>query len=280
MGLEYFLELVDHKHRHGSNLRKYHAHWQRDTNTNQNFFYWLDHGDGKDLDLVDECSRARLEQMQVRYLSREERLNYLVRVDAEGLLVWAKNGERVWTKDELYKDSEQYIDLAFHHARGPAKLKYVNANIIFNQLMRRSLQKGHKWIFVCDRAFRLYIGYKQAGAFQHSSFLHGSRVLAAGQIKVKRGQLRRLSPLSGHYRCKTANFRAFVDSLRENGVDMSRLSISRSYAILVGLEAYAHTKHTVQAAGRAVEGQKERLLHLHPDRMKEEQQRDQPAKSR
>ncbi|RMZ85916.1 hypothetical protein DV736_g6531, partial [Chaetothyriales sp. CBS 134916] len=272
--------------------------------------------------------------MQVRYLSREERLSYLVRVDAEGLLVWAKNGERVWTKDELFKDSllgivpvtdptpmfrynvptraksdpeeddgeeqeqeqdddddddndsssweshhpsraimrgdsgEQYIDLAFHQARGLAKLKYVNANIISNQLMRHSTQKAHKWIFVCDRSFRLYIGYKQAGAFQHSSFLHGSRVLAAGQIKVKRGQLRRLSPLSGHNRCKTANFRAFVDSLRENRVDLSRLSISRSYAILVGLEAYVHTKQTVKAGSRAVEYQKERLLH--PDRLKEE----------
>lgn len=46
-----------------------------------------------------------------------------------------------------------------------------------------------------DASFRLYIGYKQSGAFQHSSFLHGARILAAGQIKVKRGQLRRLSPL-------------------------------------------------------------------------------------
>ena len=30
-------------------------------------------------------------------------------MDKEGLLVWAKNGERVWTKDELYKDSMKGI---------------------------------------------------------------------------------------------------------------------------------------------------------------------------
>jgi hypothetical protein len=73
-------------------------------NEDASFFYWLDQGGGKDLDLP-ECSRKRLDSMQVRYLSREERLKYLVKVDEQGLLVWAKNGELVWTKDELYRDS-------------------------------------------------------------------------------------------------------------------------------------------------------------------------------
>ena len=201
MDLQYFLELVDQKHRHGSNLRKYHAHWQQ-ADTRQNFFYWLDQGDGKDLDL-EECSRERLNKMQVRYLSRDERQNYMVKIDPEGMLIWAKNGERVWTKDELFKDSihgivptndstprwqynvrpenesssdsdvdsndkleetnqadegERYIDEEFHRARGPAKLKYVSAGVVFNHMMRQSLKKGHKWIFVSDRSFNLYIG--------------------------------------------------------------------------------------------------------------------------
>jgi hypothetical protein len=65
-------------------------------------------------------------------------------------------------------------------------------------MIRTSLKKGHKWIFVADTSFKLYIGYKQSGAFQHSSFLHGARILAAGLIKIKDGQLRKLSPLSGH----------------------------------------------------------------------------------
>ena len=70
--------------------------------------YWLDEGDGKEFELS-ECSKGRLDREQVRYLSREERLNYLVSVDKDGLLAWAKNGEKVWTKDELYKDSIQGI---------------------------------------------------------------------------------------------------------------------------------------------------------------------------
>jgi hypothetical protein len=52
-----------------------------------------------------------------------------------------------------------------------------------------------------DTSFRLYVGYKQSGAFQHSSFLHGSRIAAAGIIKIKHGQLRKLSPLRYIHPC-------------------------------------------------------------------------------
>lgn len=38
MGIEYFLEMVDHRHRYGSNLRRYHVEWKK-SGTNENFFY-------------------------------------------------------------------------------------------------------------------------------------------------------------------------------------------------------------------------------------------------
>lgn len=310
----------------GSNLRKYHAYWQQQ-DTTENFFYWIDHGAGKDLDL-EECSRQRLDTQQVRYLSREERLNYLVEVDPEGQLRWAKNGEKVWTKDELFKDSlngivpandptpafkdnvtprdpshhpseeysssdcslsdtsesdsskpdttapdegANYINEDFHRARGPAKLKYVSSGVVFNHMIRKSLQKGHKWIFVCDTQLRLYVGYKQTGAFQHSSFLHGSRILAAGQIKIKDGQLRRLSPLSGHYRPQAANFRTFVQSLTDSGVDMSHVSISRSYAVLVGLEVYVKGRRKVKSAEKKAVYQKDKIMD--PEKVREEEEK-------
>jgi len=320
MDLQYFLEMVDHKHRYGSSLRKYHAVWKRDTDTDQNFFYWLDYGDGKDVEL-EECSRKRLDTEQVRYLSREERLQYLVKVDKDGKLIWAKNGDYVWTKDELYRDSvkgivptsdstpewshniktkyhddtssdsnssdeedageeksgvegERYVNEDFHRARGPAKLKHISTAGVFNHMIRQSLKKGHKWIFVSDTSFRLYIGYKQSGAFQHSSFLNGSRILAAGVIKVKHGQLRRLSPLSGHYRPSAASFRAFVHSLEEAGADMSRVSISKSYAILIGLESYVKTQSKVKNAENAVGHQVDKVVRPEKIKAEEEAQQD------
>jgi hypothetical protein len=103
MDIQYFLEMVDQKHRYGSSLRKYHKYWNSQP-TSQNFFYWLDHGEGRDVEL-EECDRARLEREQVRYLSREERQRYLVKIDEDGKLRWAKNGEKVWTRDDLFRDS-------------------------------------------------------------------------------------------------------------------------------------------------------------------------------
>lgn len=312
MGLEYFLEMVDQKHRYGSHLRKYHAYWKT-LDTDQSFFYWLDHGDGLHMDMP-ECSRKKLDKEQVRYLSREERLNYMVKIDEKGLLRWAKNGDLIWTKDELYKDSikgivrtsekipeykynvpppgaessgssedegealadkendddNRYVNEDFHRAQGPEKLKHVSAAVLFNHMIRTSMKKGHKWIFVADISFNLYIGYKQSGAFQHSSFMHGSRISSAGVIKVKHGQLRSLAPLSGHYRPPADNFKSFVHSLEEEGCDMSRVNIGKSYAILIGMEKYTKSKNKFEGALSSINHGKDRLLY--PEKVKAEEE--------
>lgn len=244
MDLQYFLEMVDLKHRYGSNLRTYHQEWKK-ADTNENFFYWLDHGEGRLID-CQGCSRERLEKERVRYLSREERLNYLVKINKDGRLCWAKNGMLIDTtvkyKDSIHgivptedstpayapapvedggysdghsssdasstsdSDSEsqdraanKYITPEFDNARGLKKIRHVSAATIFNKMLRGSVTKN-TWIFVADTSFRLYVGIKQSGAFQHSSFLHGARISAAGSIKIKNGRLTKLSPLSGHYR--------------------------------------------------------------------------------
>jgi hypothetical protein len=303
MGLQYFLEMVDLKHRYGSNLRQYHEEWKR-ADTNENFFYWLDYGDGRNIELA-TCPRERLDREQVRYLSREERQNYLVKVDSEGRLCWAKNGVRIDTTEQ-WKDSingivpvdddtpafapsiesqsqsngstasentsseaseseleaaraAKYATPSLDDAKGLRKVKHVSAATIFNKLLRKSVRKN-TWIFVADTSFRLYVGIKASGSFQHSSFLQGSRISAAGLIKIKNGRLTSLSPLSGHYRPPASSFRAFVHGLRDQGVDMHRVSISKSYAVLVGLEAYTKTRAKGREALRRATRHKERLL--------------------
>lgn len=72
--------------------------WKKST-THENFFYWLDYGGGKDISL-EACSRERLDKEQVRYLGREERMDYLVMADGEGKLCWKKNGDRIDTTTE------------------------------------------------------------------------------------------------------------------------------------------------------------------------------------
>lgn len=340
MGLQYFLEMVDQKHRYGSNLRTYHEEWKK-ADTKEPFFYWLDYGEGKNLDMT-ACPRERLDREQVRYLSREERQYYLVQVDSEGRLCWAKNGERIDTS-EKFRDSihgivpiddptpafqpkithpdqptlfpgdtpstpsttsptssthpdssptssstadsqasesareadraAKYASPGFTDEKGYKKVTHLSASTILNTLLRKSVRKN-TWIFVADTSFRLYIGIKDSGAFQHSSFVQGSRISSAGLVKIKNGRLTSLSPLSGHYRPPASNFRAFVCSLREEGVDMSRVSISKSYAVLVGLEMYVRTRQRGKRLLERAARKRDQVVHPEEAARREEDARD------
>ena len=275
MDLSYFLEMVDVHHRYGSNLRKYHAEWKR-RGTRENFFYWLDHGEGKELSL-EYCPRERLDSMRVRYLSREERLNYLTMVDGQGRLCWKKNGIRIDTsikwKDSVigivpvdsntptYSENDAAAGAPANPSSGSEggessgdeaskaekKVTEVPPEAILNRLVRKSSTKS-KWIFVADTSFNLYVGIKQSGAFQHSSFLHGSRISSAGLIKIRDGRIKLLQPRSGHYRPPASNFLAFIHAMRAKGVDMSATSVSASYAALIGIEGYMKGKTAINEA--------------------------------
>lgn len=101
--------MIDPHHRYGSSLKHYHTYWMKHTDNNDNFFQWLDEGEGLNVDLADQGRpRSRLDSEKVRYLTREQRANYLVKVGEDGLLRWAKNGEKIDTTTE-FKDSEEGI---------------------------------------------------------------------------------------------------------------------------------------------------------------------------
>ncbi|CAD6588490.1 MAG: hypothetical protein ASARMPRED_003577 [Alectoria sarmentosa] len=309
MDLSYFLELVDVKHRYGSNLRKYHQSW-KEAPTNENFFYWLDEGEGRGV-VLEKCSRERLESMQVRYLGREERRLYEVVVDKEGKLCWRKNWVRVDTS-EKWKDSIRGIvrvddptppwahrptpfrgssessgmssdeepdpttvpppdritnlkreepEVASPNLPNtPATPRHSSFHGLFHskspspKTEKQKRKQKQRWIFVADTNNNLYIGIKQAGAFQHSSFLRGSRISAAGLITVKDGQLRILQPRSGHYRTPSHNLRIFIKSLQGRGVDMSMTAVGGSYAAMVGIETYMKTKGRLKGLKEGLRG--------------------------
>lgn len=304
LDLRYFLELVDCKHRYGTNLQVYHEKWRR-SDTHDNFFNWLDYGEGKYLSLTG-CSREKLDRERIRYLSKEERKDYLVRVDNEGKLRWEKNDELITTSVEEYKDSIHGIvpkdsnEPAFSNqaiqeklaqnrrlspemsrsgdvghgkfadvsnednsASGSGSLEerlahqqatkdktqhkhvfYVSPATIPNYLLRASVKPG-TWIYVADTVGRLYVGIKSSGAFQHASFLSGARISSAGSIGIENGQLVYLSPLSGHYRPTTKSFKAFIESQKKQGVDLSKLKVSHTYQVLLGMEYYGRAKSSI-----------------------------------
>ena len=66
------------------------------------------------------------------------------------------------------------------------------------------------------------------------------------------------------------NFQQFVHRLRDDGVDMSHVSISRSYAVLVGLEGYLGAKRAVKRGEQRVKD----ALNPEEAKRREEEQRD------
>ncbi|KAF5355929.1 hypothetical protein D9756_004145 [Leucocoprinus leucothites] len=283
-------------------VQYYHKRWQEE-DTRDNFFQWLDNGDGKDLSL-NECPRERLEQEvsaspfdkgklrrltqgkhsksenNRRYLSTEQRLNYLVKVGENGRLLWAKNNQPIDTTAGHWKDagdgqgivpismpartpmfrhrgrrrlgsslsslssmSSVQQNEATHYAGGRkggllwarALRRTFTPTGMMERLLRKTV-KRNTWIYVSDKHFNIFIGIKETGTFQHSSFVSGGIVSSAGLITVKQGQIHTLSPLSGHYRTSIDHFHKFVKVLQERGVDISKVKISKAEAALWGIE--------------------------------------------
>nr|KJB15074.1 hypothetical protein B456_002G158900 [Gossypium raimondii] len=74
LAFQHWIEAIDPRHRYGHNLHIYYDEWCK-TDAGQPFFYWLDIGDGKDVDL-EECSRSNLQKQLIKYLGPQEREHY------------------------------------------------------------------------------------------------------------------------------------------------------------------------------------------------------------
>ncbi|XP_058068920.1 IQ domain-containing protein IQM1-like [Magnolia sinica] len=94
LALQHWLEAIDPRHRYGHNLHFYYDVWF-DSSSSQPFFYWLDVGDGKEVNLP-RCSRNDLQRQCIKYLGPKEREKYEVIVE-DGKLVYKQKGEPVNT---------------------------------------------------------------------------------------------------------------------------------------------------------------------------------------
>ncbi|WVZ54407.1 hypothetical protein U9M48_005208 [Paspalum notatum var. saurae] len=90
LAFEHWIEAIDSRHRSGHNLRFYYNVWCQ-SQAGQPFFYWLDVGGGKDVDLP-ECPRTLLKKQCIRYLGPRERelYEYIIK---EGKIIHKQSGE-------------------------------------------------------------------------------------------------------------------------------------------------------------------------------------------
>ncbi|VFQ74525.1 unnamed protein product [Cuscuta campestris] len=178
LALRHWLEAIDARHRYGHNLHLYYNVWFQ-SESPQQFFYWLDVGDGKEVNL-EKCSRAKLQRQCIQYLGPKERERYEVVI---------KNGKLVYKRNNVFVETIE----------------------------------GSKWIFVLSTSRTLYVGRKEKGTFQHSSFLAGAAITAAGRLVAHGGVLEAIWPYSGHYLPTEENFEEFISFLEEHRVDLSNV---------------------------------------------------------
>ncbi|TKV99280.1 hypothetical protein SEVIR_8G032400v4 [Setaria viridis] len=90
LAFQHWIEAIDPRHRYGHNLHFYYDVWCQ-SQAGQPFFYWLDVGEGKELDLP-ECPRAKLRKQCIKYLGPQERENYEYIIN-EGKIIHKQSGE-------------------------------------------------------------------------------------------------------------------------------------------------------------------------------------------
>ncbi|KAK9985771.1 hypothetical protein SO802_030722 [Lithocarpus litseifolius] len=188
LAFQHWIEAIDPRHRYGSCLRLYFNQWYR-SNVGQPFFYWLDHGAGKEIDLTD-CPRKKLKKQCVKYLGPIERNQYEY-VVAEGKIVHNQSRHELHT---------------IEGSDGPKT----------------------RWIFVMSPSGRLYIGKKEKGKFHHSSFLAGGATIAAGSLEAEHGFVKLISRNSGHYQPGDDSLERFLSFLREHGVNLVGVQIGKT----------------------------------------------------
>ncbi|KAI9156944.1 hypothetical protein LWI28_014463 [Acer negundo] len=97
LAFQHWIEAIDPRHRYGHNLNLYYEEWCKE-DTGQPFFYWLDIGDGKEVDLKN-CPRFRLQQECIKYLGPQEREQYQY-IIVDGKMVHKQTGNLLNTNCE------------------------------------------------------------------------------------------------------------------------------------------------------------------------------------
>ncbi|XP_047182607.1 IQ domain-containing protein IQM3-like [Vigna umbellata] len=97
LAFQHWIEAIDPRHRYGHNLHYYYEEWCK-TDSGQPFFFWLDLGNGKNLDL-EQCPRSKLRKQCIKYLGPQEREHYEYTV-CEGKIIHRQSGDFLHTKED------------------------------------------------------------------------------------------------------------------------------------------------------------------------------------
>lgn len=107
---------------------------------------------------------------------------------------------------------------------------YDSSGNLFDTLGTKTIFDKEKAIFVLSPDGSIYASkFHYPKKFHHSSFLSGSPVASAGELKVAKGVIQEISAKSGHYKPNTEINNQIVQHLANNGVDVKTIKITKGF---------------------------------------------------
>ncbi|CAI9097786.1 OLC1v1034277C1 [Oldenlandia corymbosa var. corymbosa] len=122
LAFQHWIEAIDPRHRYGHSLHIYYEEWCK-ADAGQPFFYWLDIGEGREVDL-EKCPRSKLRQQCIKYLGPQEREHY------EYVVIDGKF---------LHKQTGKHLDTM----TGPKGVKWIFVMSTSNKLYAGVKKKGN-----------------------------------------------------------------------------------------------------------------------------------------
>lgn len=126
-----------------------------------------------------------------------------------------------------YKNNLQRRFTSLITIRRGLMFKHWPGKRLFDTRDTETFFSGKDWaIYVVSASGLWYAGSHKVGQLQHSSFVGGRPVMAAGEIQVHDGQPLIISAKSGHYKPTMDQFLAGLNSLKRNGLNMETLKVA------------------------------------------------------
>ncbi|RZR85648.1 hypothetical protein BHM03_00012666 [Ensete ventricosum] len=142
---------IDPRHRYGHNLHLYYDVWFGSEST-QPFFYWLDVGDGREVNL-ERCPRSKLQKQCISYLGPVS--SSLDDHSSPSLSEHDGGGGGMMRRYSLFTALQKERE-AYEVIVETGKLVYKQSGMLVNTT------EGCKWIFVLSTSRALYVGQKRS----------------------------------------------------------------------------------------------------------------------
>ncbi|XP_066391288.1 IQ domain-containing protein IQM2-like isoform X5 [Miscanthus floridulus] len=147
LALQHWLEAIDPRHRYGHNLHYYYDCWLR-CESKEPFFYWLDVGEGKEINL-ERCPRLKLLSQCIKYLGPVS----LHKLFGDGIsrdCLLKKNQKIMIQSVFVQKEREEYEVVI-----EDGKFMFKKSRQILDT---SGGPRDAKWIFVLSTSKNLYVG--------------------------------------------------------------------------------------------------------------------------